>query len=164
MRSLVAFCTNDRIGTLPSLALVWPSNWGSRSLTDTMAVMPSRMSSPVRFGSFSLSRFLARGVLVDHRGERGLEALDVHATLDGGDAVGVAVDALVVAGVPLHGDVEHLAVGLVLVLELADLGEQWLLGGVEVLDEVDDAALVLVLDLLFAFGALIFERDRRGPC
>ena len=41
--------------TLPSLALVWPSNWGSRSFTETMAVRPSRMSSPRRFSSFSLS-------------------------------------------------------------------------------------------------------------
>ena len=33
-RSLVAFWTNERIGTLPSLAFVWPSNCGSRSFTD----------------------------------------------------------------------------------------------------------------------------------
>ena len=109
-----------------------------------MAVMPSRMSSPSEVGVLLLEQVLRPGVLVDHGGECRLEALDVHATLDGGDAVGVAVDALVVAGVPLHGDVEHLAVVLVFVLELADLGEQRLLGGVEVLDEVDDAALVLV--------------------
>ncbi len=87
----------------------------------------------------------------------------MHATFDGGDAVGVAVDALVVAGVPLHGDVEHLALVLVLVLELAHLGEQRLLGGVEVLDEVDDAALVLVFDLLLASFALIRERDDQAP-
>ena len=61
---MVAFWTNERIGTLPNLALVWPSNCGSRSFTDTMAVMPSRMSSPVRFGSFSLSRFLALAYLL----------------------------------------------------------------------------------------------------
>ena len=63
-RSLVAFWTNERIGTLPSLALVWPSNCGSRSLTEMIAVMPSRMSSPSRFSSFSLSRFLARAYLL----------------------------------------------------------------------------------------------------
>ena len=63
-RSLVAFWTNERIGTLPNLALVWPSNCGSRSFTDTIAVMPSRMSSPVRFGSFSLSRFFALAYLL----------------------------------------------------------------------------------------------------
>ena len=59
----MAFWTNERIETLPSLALVWPSNCGSRSFTETMAVMPSRMSSPSRFSSFSLSRFLARAYL-----------------------------------------------------------------------------------------------------
>ena len=48
---------------LPSLALVWPSNCGSRRRTEMIAVMPSRMSSPGRFGSFSLSRFLARAYL-----------------------------------------------------------------------------------------------------
>ena len=63
-RSLVAFCTKERIGTLPSLALVCPSNCGSRSFTETIAVMPSRMSSPSRFSSFSLSRFLARAYLL----------------------------------------------------------------------------------------------------
>ncbi|EJW98733.1 hypothetical protein EVA_13159 [gut metagenome] len=43
-----------RMNELPSLALVWPSNCGSASLTDTTAVRPSRMSSPVRLSSFSL--------------------------------------------------------------------------------------------------------------
>jgi hypothetical protein len=68
-RSLVAFCTNDRIDTLPSLALVWPSNCGSRSLTEMMAVMPSRMSSPVRFVVLLLEQVLRAGVLVDTVGE-----------------------------------------------------------------------------------------------
>ena len=38
----------------PSLPLVWPSNWGSMSRTLTMAVRPSRMSSPWRLSSLSL--------------------------------------------------------------------------------------------------------------
>ena len=106
-----------------------------------------------------LEQVLGSGVLVDHAGQRGLEALDVHAALDGGDAVGVAVDALVVAGVPLHRDVECLTVVVVFVLEVGDLGEQRLLRGVEVLDEVDDAALVLVRDRLLAALALVVEDD-----
>ena len=57
--SLVAFSTSERMETLPSLALVWPSNWGSASFTETMAVRPSRMSSPRRFSSFSLSSLTA---------------------------------------------------------------------------------------------------------
>ena len=62
--SLVARWTSVFIAVLPSLALVWPSNCGSRSRTEMMAVMPSRMSSPARLGSFSLSWFLARAYLL----------------------------------------------------------------------------------------------------
>ena len=58
--SLATRSTSERMETLPSLALVWPSNWGSRSFTLTMAVRPSRMSSPRRLSSFSLRRPLAR--------------------------------------------------------------------------------------------------------
>ena len=60
----MTFWTNERIGTLPSLAFVWPSNCGSRSFTEMIAVMPSRMSSPRRFSSFSLSIPLARAYLL----------------------------------------------------------------------------------------------------
>ena len=91
-----------------------------------------------------LERALGPGVLVDHGGQGLLEALLVHAALDGGDAVGEAVDALVVAGVPLQGDLD-----LAVVLGGLEVGhplEQRLLGGVEVADEVDDAAGVLVDD------------------
>jgi hypothetical protein len=63
------------------------------------------------------------------------------------------VDALVVAGVPLDGDVERLAIGVVLVFEVGDLGEESFLRGVEVLDEVDDAALVLERLLELTVGA-----------
>ena len=64
-----------------------------------------------------------------------------------------------VAGVPLHGDVQRLATLVVLVLEVADLGEQGLLGGVEVTHEVHHAALVLVGDGLFLAGPLVDEDD-----
>ena len=74
-----------------------------------------------RFSSFLLQQVLRSAYLLTTPGERGLEALDVHTALDGGDAVGVAVDALVVAGVPLDRDVERLAVRVVLVLEVSDL-------------------------------------------
>src|ERR1700727_2514724 len=39
--SLVIFCTNDLASVLPSLVLVWPSNWGSASLMETIAVRPA---------------------------------------------------------------------------------------------------------------------------
>ena len=55
-----------------------------------------------------LEQALGPGVLVDDRRQRRAEPLDVHPALGRGDAVGVAVDALVVAGVPLDGDVERL--------------------------------------------------------
>ena len=53
------------------------------------------------------------------------------------------MDAFVVPGVPLDRDVERLIVGVVFVFEVGDLGEQCFLRCVEVLDEVDDATLVL---------------------
>ena len=49
-----ATSTKDRTSVLPSLVLVWPSNWGCRTRTATTAVRPSRMSSPTRFSSLSL--------------------------------------------------------------------------------------------------------------
>ncbi len=52
---LTAACTNPSTGGLPSLVLVWPSNCGSWTLTETIAVSPSRTSSPLRLLSFSLS-------------------------------------------------------------------------------------------------------------
>ena len=45
---------------LPSFVFVWPSNCGSWSLAEMTAVRPSRMSSPVRFSSFSLSMPFSR--------------------------------------------------------------------------------------------------------
>ena len=60
----MARCTSVLISGLPSLPLVWPSNCGSRRRTEMMAAMPSRMSSPRRLSSFSLSRFLARAYLL----------------------------------------------------------------------------------------------------
>ncbi len=102
---------------------------------------------------------LGPSVLVDHRGEGGLEALLVGPALGGVDAVGEAVDAIgVVAGVPLEGDL-HLVV-LLGQLVVADLAEERLLAGVEVLDEVDDPAGVAVGDRLGAVvGALVLEAD-----
>ena len=62
---------------------------------------------------------------------------------DGGDPVGEAVEAVgLITLVPLEGDLDlGLLVGG---LEVADPAEQGGLGGVYVLDEVDDAAGVLV--------------------
>ena len=66
-RALTIDSTKPCIPGLPSLVLVWPSNWGSRSLAEMTAVRPSRTSSPARFSSFSLSRPLSRAYLFSVR-------------------------------------------------------------------------------------------------
>ena len=48
--------TAPRASTLPSFAFVCPSNWISRSLTEMMAVKPSKTSSPVKFSSSPFTR------------------------------------------------------------------------------------------------------------
>ena len=145
--SLVARCTSVFMVVLPSLALVWPSNCGSRSRTEMMAGDALADVLAREVGVLLLEQALGPGVLVDRGGERRLEALDVGAALDRVDAVGEAVDAVgVVARVPLERDLDlgvSSAVG-----EVADLREQALLRLVDVLDEVDDAARVLVDDRL----------------
>ena len=57
--SLQTRWTKPLTSVLPSLVLVWPSNCGSPSFTETIAARPSRMSSPVSFSSFSLRIFLS---------------------------------------------------------------------------------------------------------
>ena len=104
-----------------------------------------------------LQEVAGAGVAVDDVGQSLGEALDVHPTLDGGDAVGEGVDGLVVARVPLQRDLDLLAfLGLV---ERGHLAEQRLLRRVEVLDEVDDAAVVLEGRLGLRVGALVDEAD-----
>ena len=49
--SVTTAFTSVRISLLPSLALVWPSNWASVSLTEMTQVKPSRQSSPETFSS-----------------------------------------------------------------------------------------------------------------
>ena len=54
---------------LPSLALVWPSNCGSGSSTLTMAVRPSRTSSPVRVALIVLEQVVVLARSVERAGE-----------------------------------------------------------------------------------------------
>ena len=154
-----AACTKPSTGGLPSLVLVWPSNCGSWTFTEMIAVRPSRTSSPWRFSSFSLRRPFERGVGVERAGERRAEAGEVGAALVRVDVVGEREQVLLVGVVPLHRD-----------LDVADLAPQFLqvddllvdrvLGAlrVDVLDEVDDAAVVLEAGLE-ALAALVDERD-----
>ena len=50
--SLTIFCVKDFASVLPSFVFVCPSNCGSPNLIETIAVRPSRTSSPVRRSSF----------------------------------------------------------------------------------------------------------------
>ena len=96
-------------------------------------------------------------VPVDRVGEGLLETLFVHTALGGGDVVRERVDALVEPGVPLHRDLDLARLGLL--LERDDALEERILRGVEVLDEVDEAARVLVRLLELRVGALVGETD-----
>ena len=107
------------------------------------------MSSPWRLLVLLLEELAVPGVAVHGVGEGLLESLLVHAALDGADAVGEGVEAVgVVPGVPLERDldVHRVVAGLLVLVQVADLGEQRLLGPVHVPDEVTDAALVAVVD------------------
>jgi hypothetical protein len=124
-------------------------------LTLTIAVRPSRTSSPVRLASFSLRMFPVAGELVDQRRQCGPEAFLVGAALVGVDGVREGVHRLGEAGVPLHRDVERQAAVdvLGLGLERHDSAVHRVLAGTEEVDVVDQAAVVLVDDL--GLGGLV---------
>jgi len=65
-------CTKPLASVLPSLVLVWPSNCGSPSLIEMIAVRPSRMSSPeTRSSRFLISPHSSPQLLTsDVRAER----------------------------------------------------------------------------------------------
>ena len=128
--SFVARSTSDRISVLPSLALVCPSNCGSASRTEMIAVQTLAHVVALERGVLRLHEVARLGVAVDRLGERALEALGVHPAFGGRDAVGVRVQTFVVAGVPLPRDLD-LAFGPA-VAERADVLEQRLLGVVQV--------------------------------
>ena len=133
-----------RTFALPSLVLVWPSNCGSCSLTETTAVRPSMMSSV----ESELVRFLEHAALarvaVDRRRDGLAEALQMHAAFDRVDVVGVGEDLLGVRVGVLHRDfdVDAVAFGV-----RRDDRVQRVLLLVEPLDERDDAAVELVTAL-----------------
>ena len=91
---------------------------------------------------FLLQEALGAGVVVDGPREGGPEAGEVGAALVGVDVVGEGEHVVVVAGVPLHGQLE-VVVGL-LALEVDHPRMDGVLVRVDVLDEVDDAAVVAV--------------------
>ena len=87
-----------------------------------------------------------------------LEAFLVHAAVAGRDAVRVGVDALVVAGVPLQGDLRP--PGPVSAwTKGGHLPEKRFLGSVEVLHVIDDPTGVAVGLLGLALRPFVFEAD-----
>ena len=83
----------------------------------------------------------------------------MHSAFSGGNTVGVSVDAFVISVVPLHGDIKLHAFFFVFIFECSNFCEQRLFRMVEVLYEVDDAALVLERDCLFTAFAFISENN-----
>ena len=152
-KSPTAELTIPSTSLLPSLVLVWPSNCGSGTRSEITAVSPSRKSSPVTAEVLEQVFLLAVGVQAAR--QRGAEARDVRAAFDRVDVVDVRVDVLgVLAGV-LHGDFEAHAV--VLAGDVDHVGVDRLAGAVEVLDELEDAALVL--ERVAVAGPLVAEDD-----
>ena len=95
------------------------------------------MSSPSRLSSFSFSCPPARAYLLTTVVSAFLNPFDVRPALHGGDAVGKAMDALVVAGIPLKGDFDFAV--LLGDLVVSHPLEQRFLGSVDMANEVDDA-------------------------
>ena len=119
-----------------------------------------------QIGVFFLEQVLLARIVVDHAGERGAEALKVHAALGGVDVVGKRHDVLAVAAIPLQGNLDlahlgHRRVRVRFALDvdglLKGLGD--VLALVEELDEVDDAALVAKLLHVGSRFALVGQHD-----
>ena len=105
---------SPRIPRLPSFVLVWPSNCGSRSLTEITAVRPSRTSSPARFSSLLLEQALLLRVAVDPCRSGRSGAAEVRAALVRVDVVGEARRWTPGRRVPLHRHLDGPLLGLAL--------------------------------------------------
>ena len=117
-------------------------------------------------GVLLLEQVLFAGVIVDHAGECGAEALKVHAALGGVDVVGKRHDVLAVAAIPLQGylDLAHLGHGRIRIRFALDVdgllkGLGNVLALVEELDEVDDAAGIAELLHMGSRLALVGQHD-----
>ena len=158
--SVMARCTKPLTSELPSLVLVWPSNWGSPSLTEMTAIETLTDVVAGEVLVLLLEDVLLAREVVDQLGHRRAEALLVGAALVGVHGVGVGVDRLGVAVGPLHRQLERERPVLVLDLDRDDVGVDRLgpLGRDEVLDVVDQAVVVTVGDPL----RLLAGRRRRA--
>ena len=99
------------------------------------------LADVVAGGHEVLEEVLLLAVGVERAGQGGAEAGDVRAAFGGGDVVDEGVDVLGVLRRVLHGDFQ--ADPLVLAGNVDDLRMHRLAGAVQVLDELEDPALVL---------------------
>ena len=153
--SATAVWTWPLTSALPSLALVWPSNCGSVSLTLMTAVRPSRTSSPDRLLSVSRRTRGAPRPVVERAGECGPEAGDVGPAVDRVDVVGEREHVLGVRVVVLEGDLDGRAALAPLDVDRAVVED--LLVPIEVPDERLEAALEV--ERALAIDPLVDERD-----
>ena len=91
-------------------------------------------------------------VLVQRASECGAEAGNVGAAFDGVDVVDVGVDVFGVFAAILQGD--FVADAVLLAADVDDVGMQRFAGAIEVLDEFDDAALVVEFVVLAVCSSL----------
>ena len=146
--SLTTRWTKPLASVLPSLALVWPSNCGVGELDrdDRGQALADVVARDAVLTLLDQAPLLAP--VVDQRGQRRAEALLVGAALGGVDGVGEGVHRLGERDVPLHRDLEAevlrraLDPGALLGLERDHRRVGQGLALVEVLDEVDEAAVV----------------------
>ena len=121
------------------------------------------VSGEIFFYVFEQAHLLA-GV-VDGAGQRGAEAGEMRAAIDGVDVVGKAENGFRVGVVVLHADFHGHAVALG--FHVDGLVVERLLAAVQVLDELGDAAVVFELGVLGFAGlrvglALVGERDEQS--
>ena len=151
--SPTAELTMPSTSLLPSLVLVWPSNCGcGHAERDDGG---QALAEVVAAGHEVLEHVLLLAVVVERAGQGRAEAGDVRAAFDGVDVVDVGVDVLGVLGRVLHGD--FVADALVLAGDVDHVGVERLAGAVQVLDELDDAPLVV--ELSPSLIALVAEDD-----
>ena len=115
------------------------------------------MSSPVRliFSRFRMPD--AVGIIVERPGQRRAEGGEMGAAVALRDVVGEGEDVFVIAVVPFERDVDADVVALA--VDRDRIGDQRVLGAVEIFDEGRDPALVIELDLAALVMARVGEDD-----
>ena len=147
--------TNERISVLPSLVLVWPSNWGCLHLDRQDRRQPFADVLALQGRVLVLDEVLGLGEVVDGAGERPPQPLFVGAAFVGVDVVGEGEDRLGVPAGPLHRQFQLTV--LAGRFDVEDPAVQGFARAVEVLDEVDEPALVFE-DLVFSVRITLVDQ------